>query len=152
VAAITTRGPRVELRPAAQAEIALVATGRDAEMLCRVDGLTTLALIPSGGASPAGLLQYRVTQELLTIATVVVRPELRGRGLGSEAVRLVEDAAAQQHGSRRFEAWVSEKLGLGLYFWLRLGYRPPPSSPAGVPEGVISMVRSVDISASPLSP
>jgi hypothetical protein len=42
------------------------------------------------------------------------------------------------------EAWVSEKLGLGLYFWLRLGYHPvgpTENSRSRLPHGIISMMR-----------
>ena len=48
----------------------------------------------------------------------------RGWGYGSEAVRLLEEWAAREVIATRFRAEVDLRNGLGLYFWLRLGYRP----------------------------
>jgi hypothetical protein len=55
---------------------------------------------------------------------VVVEPRLRGLGLDSEAVRLMEDDALKQELGRRFWVEVHHDDGLGFYFWLRLGYHP----------------------------
>ena len=48
----------------------------------------------------------------------------RGWGYGSEAVRLLEEWAVRERIAERFRADVDVRNGLGLYFWLRLGYRP----------------------------
>jgi GNAT superfamily N-acetyltransferase len=48
----------------------------------------------------------------------------RGWGYGSETVRLLEEWAIREELAERFRAEVSARNGLGLYFWLRLGYRP----------------------------
>ena len=75
----------------------------------------------------------------LTVVCVDVGEEQRGWGYGSEAVRLLEAEAKGE----RFLARVDARNGLGLYFWLRLGYRPvrPDEVPGRPPRGIITMVR-----------
>jgi hypothetical protein len=53
-----------------------------------------------------------------------VEPRLRGLGLDSEAVRLMEDDALKRRMARRFRVGVHQNDGQAFYFWLRLGYRP----------------------------
>ena len=69
----------------------------------------------------------------------------RGWGYGSEAVRLIEGEALKRRWARNFRADVCYRNGLGLYFWLRLGYRPAQEGKAfwrGDADGdIISMVR-----------
>ena len=91
-----------------------------------------------------GLLDYRVddpaegwvTNVLLTLAA-----GRRGWGYGSEAVRQLEE----KHKRSRFLAQIDVRSGLGLYFWLRLGYRPAhPSEVFWRPSernAIIAMVR-----------
>jgi hypothetical protein len=45
-------------------------------------------------------------------------------GLGMDAVRALEVEAAERWGVREVRAHVPMGVGLALYFWLRLGYRP----------------------------
>jgi len=75
----------------------------------------------------------------LTVVCVDVGEEQRGWGYGSEAVRLLEAEGKAE----RFLAEVDAGDGLGLYFCLRLGYRParPGEVPGRRPSGMISMVR-----------
>jgi RimJ/RimL family protein N-acetyltransferase len=76
---------------------------------------------------PLGVLGYRVgypEARWLTIGFIAMAPGERGRGCGSEAVRLLEKWAIREAVAERFRANVSIANGLGLYFWLRLGYRP----------------------------
>ena len=75
-------------------------------------------------AEPIGLLEYRREDDWLAIAFIALAKAFRGWGYGSEAVRLLEDWAAGEGMAERFRAEVDARNGLGLYFWLRLGYRP----------------------------
>ncbi len=91
-----------------------------------------------------GEIRYRVDEGRLVFEQMEVTPALRGLGLGSEAVRLLEDWSGRR-GTLRCEALVPKSLGLALYFWLRLGYRPAhaadPEWRTGRNGDIISMVR-----------
>lgn len=74
-----------------------------------------------------GVMKYRVgvpDNGWMGFRFVAVEPRLRGLGLDSEAVRLVEGYAQERGLAHHFWAGVRHDNGLGLYFWLRLGYRP----------------------------
>ncbi len=93
---------------------------------------------------PIGLLQYRIgfpDKGWLAIDFLALAAGRRGWGYGSEAVRLVEESASVTH----FLAEVHVRNGLGLYFWLRLGYRPARPDEvfwrAPDEDGIIAMVR-----------
>ena len=101
-----------------------------------------LALVREASGTVIGLLDYRANSPdrgWLTIGCIAVVAGQRGWGYGSEAVRLLEAEAK----ATRFLAGVGARNGLGLYFWLRLGYRPalPGEVPGGPRGGMISMVR-----------
>ncbi len=99
--------------------------------------------------SAIGVVEYRLGVPeggWLSFDFVAVEPGLRGLGLDSEAVSLVEGDALERGLARRFWAGVDHDDGLGLYFWLRLGYRvarpgesPWPGSP---PRDIICMIRN----------
>jgi len=94
--------------------------------------LTTIGdgrlVITSGDDETAiGFIEYRVKDPAdgwLTIGDIELVEGQRGWGYGSEAVRLLEGMAVEQGLGERFRADVDIRNGLGLYFWLRLGYRP----------------------------
>ena len=71
-----------------------------------------------------GLLAYVVRDAWLAVPFIALAKVYRGWGYGSEAVRLVEEWAVRKRLATRFRAEVDLRNGLGLYFWLRLGYRP----------------------------
>jgi len=73
---------------------------------------------------PIGLLEYVVSEGWLAVPFIALAKPYRGWGYGSEAARLLEEWAAPERLARRFRAEVDVRNGLGLYFWLRLGYRP----------------------------
>jgi ribosomal protein S18 acetylase RimI-like enzyme len=86
-----------------------------------------LAVSLGEGDRPIGVVEYRVgvpEDGWLGFRSVAVEPGLRGLGLDSEAVRLVEDHALERGLASRFWAGVHHNDGLGFYFWVRLGYRP----------------------------
>ncbi len=98
--------------------------------------------------SAIGVVEYRpgVPEDgWLSMEFVAVEPRVRGLGLESEAVRLVEGEMAEKGRADRFCARVDKSNGLELYFWLRLGYRPARPGedpwPGERPNGIMSMVR-----------
>jgi GNAT superfamily N-acetyltransferase len=71
-----------------------------------------------------------------TIAFLTVEPDRRFRGLGGEAGIELE-RNLRRLGYDRIYAPVPEGRGLGVYFWLRLGFRPlslaeSPKAPLGL--------------------
>lgn len=107
-------GHRVALREATEEERATL--GWEA-------GPSILTITRPDGPPPAGAIAFTIEGDTLTVLRMEIAPGLRGWGLASEAVRLVEQRARGQ-GVRSFRADVDVRNGLGLYFWLRLGYRP----------------------------
>jgi hypothetical protein len=70
---------------------------------------------------PSGLAAINRDIGILLLA---LRADVRGWGYGSEAVSLLERVS----GTKR-RALASPRVGLSLYFWLRLGYAPSTSQP-----------------------
>lgn len=93
---------------------------------------------------PIGVLDYRIgpADGWVTVALLALAAGHRGWGYGSEAVRKFEGAVPARH----YLANVEPGNGLGLYFWLRLGYRPAHEGEAfwRAPDDhdTIAMVRS----------
>jgi len=86
-----------------------------------------LVIAQVGEREPIGLVEYRAgepTTGWLTVVFIALAKAYRGWGYGSEAVRLLEERANREGIAERFRAEVDARNGLGLYFWLRLGYRP----------------------------
>ena len=161
-----TRGARVALRPLTEDDIAAVepwyqeavAASRglpaaDAPGIQHLNfemeaaqadpdaGLRAIVRVSDG--TVIGLLDYRANNPgrgWLTVGFIAVARGQRGWGYGSEAVRLLEAEAKAE----RFRANVDARNGLGLYFWLRLGYRPgrPDEVPGGPQSGIMSMMRT----------
>lgn len=78
------------------------------------------------------------------VVFLAVAPDRRRAGSGSGAVLALERRLARS--ARRCYAPVPARLGLALYFWLRLGYRPLtqaawPRPPAEAP--AVWMVRTL---------
>ena len=100
------------------------------------------AIVRLSDGTVIGLLDCRANNPdrgWLTIGFIAVARGQRGRGYGSEAVRLLEAEAKAE----RFRANVDARNGLGLYFWLRLGYRParPDDVLGGSQSGIMPMMR-----------
>lgn len=91
-----------------------------------------------GDPGPIGIVEFDVSDRLLAIKFIALAKANRGWGYGSEAVRLLEEEAIRGAIAQRFRAEVDLRNGLGLYFWLRLGYRPDAGS-----AGVLPMVREL---------
>lgn len=58
----------------------------------------------------------------LAIESVCVDEEHRGHGAGTEAVRLILSAIGGS--AERVTAMAPPDIGLAVYFWTRLGFRP----------------------------
>jgi len=116
-----TAGPRVTLRPLLPHESDALHSwcpgynGPSGELVAVLAGEALVGAIGYRDGEPA--------PDWCTFYLAVVRPERRGFGLGSEAVRAVEKSMAGP-GQRHFRALVPLSMGLAFYFWLRLGYRP----------------------------
>ncbi len=105
-----------------------------------------LAIERDAEEGPIGLLDYRVGKPMdgwVTVEFLALAAGHRGWGYGTEAVRLLEAETRAQ----RYTASVHRRNGLGLYFWLRLGYRPAHAEEAfwrGPDEhDTIAMIREV---------
>lgn len=59
----------------------------------------------------------------LVIDRLCIDTEHRSYGAGSETANLVI-AAASKAGVDRLRAWAHPNLGLSVYFWTRMGFRP----------------------------
>ncbi len=80
---------------------------------------------------PLGFLECESTSGWLAVPFIALAKPYRGWGYGSEAVRLLEEWALRERVARRFIADVPVGNGLGLYFWLRLGYHPATKGEVG---------------------
>ncbi len=143
---LTRRGQRLALRPLPE---------RDPEAMARwlgeglVDsGDSPLAITCRGDGSTIGVLAYRLgypRQGWLSVEVVSVEPRLSGHGYDAEAVRLLEEGVLERGWASRFCAPVRHDDGLGLYFWLRLGYRPTAADespwPGAAPRDMMTMIR-----------
>jgi GNAT superfamily N-acetyltransferase len=107
---------------------AAVIAGSRVEVSVDAGGVATILRLPE--REQIGEIGYRLSGERLVFEGMEVTPALRGLGLGSEAVRLLE-GWSRRRGTLRCEALVPKSLGLALYFWLRLGYRPSNVDEAG---------------------
>lgn len=86
-----------------------------------------MAIVLPDNDEPIGLIEYQTSEpedRSLTVSFIALAKAYRGWGYGSEAVRLLEEWAVHEGLAERFRAEVDLRNGLGLYFWLRLGYRP----------------------------
>lgn len=108
-----------------------------------------LAICATDKAEVVGLLDYRLHQPAdgwLTTVYIAIGDGRRGFGYGSEAVQALEASTMKSHKLTSFLADVSVHNGLGLYFWLRVGYRPAHAGEvfwrAPNEGGIISMIRS----------
>ena len=106
------------------------------------------AIVRQSDGTVIGLLDYRVNSAAaawLSVGFIAVAAGQRGWGYGSEAVWLMEAEAVRKWEAQRFRANVDARNGLGLYFWLRLGYRPTSPDDAswagGAQSGIMPMMR-----------
>jgi GNAT superfamily N-acetyltransferase len=87
--------------------------GNSHDLLVAVDG------------EPAGVLQVETgapTPDAALVRALLVAPERRRLGIGGRAALALERRLARK--AKRIFVVAPSELGLALYFWLRLGYRP----------------------------
>ena len=140
------RGQRVALRPLTEGDRDTMMSRLKETPVDADDSL--LAITSREGGSIYGLLAYRLgypEEGWLSVETIAVEPRLRGQGYDAEAVRLLEGEALERGLASRFWAPVRLDDGLGLYFWLRLGYRPVAAGenpwPGERRRDIIAMIR-----------
>ena len=85
-------------------------------------GATRLFYVPAC-ARMSDALAARLEDTTLVWSWLAVAADWRGFGYGGAAVPIVE-RAAMRLGATSGRALVPASNGIGLYFWLRLGYRP----------------------------
>ena len=143
---LTGRGQRVALRPLAEGDRKAMMTLLKETPVDADDSL--LAITSREGDSIYGVLAYRLgypEEGWLSVEAVAVEPGLSGQGYDAEAVRLLEGEALERGLASRFWAPVRHDDGLGLYFWLRLGYRPAGPGenpwPGERARDIIAMIR-----------
>ena len=136
------------LRPLKEGDRQAVARRLKETLIDAYDSLLVITSRESG--SIYGVLAYRLghpERGWLSVEAVAVEPGLSGQGYDTEAVRLLEGEALERRLTSRFWAPVRHDDGLGLYFWLRLGYRPSAADespwPGAAPRDVVSMVRII---------
>jgi hypothetical protein len=99
-------------------------------------------LITDGEDAEIGYIECAVSDGWLEMGWVELGMEWRRHGLAADAVRLLEDEAVRRWDVRGVRAEVPVGIGLALYFWLRLGYRP--EEPVRGERDTMAMVRAFD--------
>lgn len=74
-------------------------------------------------AATVGRFELEITPTGITIQSLCIDEAHRSYGAGSEAARLLVNAAAAA-GFQRVRAWAHPQLGLSAYFWGRMGLCP----------------------------
>ncbi len=143
---LTGRGQRLALRSLEEGDREAMARRLKETPVDADDSL--LAITSREGGSIYGVLAYRLgypERGWLSVEAVAVEPGLRGQGYDAEAVRLLEGEALERGLASRFCSPVRHDDGLGLYFWLRLGYRPAAAGenpwPGGAPRDTMAVIR-----------
>lgn len=101
--------------------IPLPLTGARARIEDARDG--TLRIVRLADGAPAGRIRLETAGPDLHIASLCIDGPARGYGLGSEAARLLREAAEAGPWDA-LTAWAPPDLGLAVYFWCRMGLRP----------------------------
>jgi hypothetical protein len=76
------------------------------------------------GESEIGRIEFAVEHGRMDVGWIEVEASRRRWGLGMDTVRALEVEAVRRWSVRSARAEVPLGVGLALYFWLRLGYRP----------------------------
>jgi hypothetical protein len=101
------------------------------------------AVITDGYGDEIGFIDCSPSDGWLEVEWVELGMEWRRHGLAAEAMRLLEDEAARRWGAQGVRAEVPLGIGLALYFWLRLGYRP--EAPVRTDRDTMAMVRELQV-------
>lgn len=82
-----------------------------------------IAIVRLADSERVGSIEVESVEAGLFIRSLCISREHRSYGAGSEAALLLNrlcDAA----GVPAVRAWASPSLGLSVYFWIRMGFRP----------------------------
>jgi GNAT superfamily N-acetyltransferase len=105
-----------------------------------------MAIIDSGVVGVAAYQTGSPSRHAARIRFLIVEPARRRLGIGGRAVLALERRLTTLAGALYVK--VPASLGLALYFWLRLGYRPLTQAEAPSPASPTSpatwMVRSLN--------
>lgn len=103
-----------------------------------------LAIVELGTGSVVGLMEFEdLGTGSMGVTFLAIAASRRGFGFGSEAVRLLEEEMLMNGEARRLRADVSVRNGLGVYFWLRVGYRPMGNGRETKGRSVLTMTREI---------
>jgi GNAT superfamily N-acetyltransferase len=103
------------------------------------------ATVVDAAGEEIGHVDFRRDGRVLEVRWVEIGPERRRWGLGMDAVRVLEAEAVERWDVREVRAQVPVGIGLALYFWLRLGYRPLAVEAVDGPRaGNMVMVRKLE--------
>lgn len=81
------------------------------------------AIIRQRDGAPVGTLRLEANGATLTVQSLCIDDEARSFGCGSDAgYELLR--AAQAGGFDLLRAWAPPGLGLAVYYWFRMGFRP----------------------------
>ena len=126
----TTNDPSPDWLP--EAEQAVPGAGDTCPLLDRAQAADAIYWLRPPGApatEPHGACAARLTSDRDLLWTwLAVDARWRAYGLGGAAVPIIERAALRL-GATTGRVLVPASNGIGLYFWLRLGYRPLPGAP-----------------------
>jgi hypothetical protein len=103
------------------------------------DGKGGRVVVMDRGGTDIGWVDCEASDGWLHVRWIELGIEWRRHGLAAEAVQLLEAEASKRWGLRTARAEVPVGVGLALYFWLRLGYRP--EEPVRREADTLAMVR-----------
>lgn len=86
------------------------------------DGVS-LGVIRLSDGSRVGTMELEPRSDGLFVKSLCIDPEHRGYGAGSEAATLLNRLCDEADVSV-VTAWAAPNLGLSVYFWIRMGFRP----------------------------
>ena len=109
-----------------EAQRTILGDGRDCPLSDRLAANDDAYWIRAAGAdrSAIGALTFQFDSDLLW-TWLAIAPPWRHRGIAATAVARIERAAVDA-GVTQARVLVPAGNGVGLFFWLRLGYRPLP--------------------------
>ncbi len=79
-----------------------------------------------------GVVATAAVDGLLWFPAAFVRSDVRGYGLGGEAIVELEERLGHDAGAAGFRTALPVDAGFAVYFWLRMGYRPEPARGRGL--------------------
>ena len=97
---------------------------RDTAFRVRLDDAASgFRIVRLADGESVGVIVIEEDSEGPWIARIEVAVEHRGYGAGAEAAWLLAEALAAR-GVPRIRAWAPPNVGLAVYFWSRMGFRP----------------------------